>query len=191
MQTSGDLRSSWITKELVLYLIKCERHARKASPNPPSQLQPSFHRVPQQTRAEKWRQPPSMNLTLSQPLPSHCYYCAGMQNYMNTLFPQFLLPLPDTYHMALLVQYPPPPLQSCPTLFPLHWARNAPLAGGSNPRTTDRIPEATTRGPAISILAKWGVGTWNVRRLVNNGYCTLRERLIQATNLDIICLCKI
>ena len=108
------------------------------------------------------------------------------------IIPQLPPPLPATYHMPLPVQCPPPPPQGCPMLFHPPWSRNAPLAGGSKPRTTDRVPEATTREPAISITHsnKVRCSAWSIREFGNNSYCKLRERIIQATNLDISCLCE-
>ena len=49
---------------------------------------------------------------------------------------------------------------------------------------------STTTEHALGSKQSVSYGIWNVRGFVQRDYCRLRENVITATDLDIVCLCE-
>ena len=67
------------------------------------------------------------------------------------------------------------------------------MAGDQGPGTADLGPEATARGPASPPSPTEGkvrCGVWNMRGFVSNDHCRLREKVIIASDLDLLCVCE-
>jgi len=67
------------------------------------------------------------------------------------------------------------------------------MAGDQGPGTADLRPEATARrpaGPSSPTDGKVRCGVWNMRGFVRNDHCRLREKVIIASDLDLLCVCE-
>ena len=68
----------------------------------------------------------------------------------------------------------------------------APAAGpGKGAGTSEALPGgSTTTEHALGPKQSVSYGVWNVRGFVQRDYCRLRENVVTATDLDIVCLCE-
>ena len=107
------------------------------------------------------------------------------------VFPPFHHPHTQFLHPTLCAKSSTSPNITTPEI-PMGPLATA-MAGDLRPGTADLRPEATARRPASPYSPTEGkvrCGVWNMRGFVSNDHCRLREKVIIASDLDLLCVCE-